>query len=360
MIKKLIKQCLHCLFLLSVFLLSCSSAWAHVNDSPEPSTSLPDLPEPSQTVTSLLPTQNGGLRFKSALDGTQFSVIQHFNSDEGALLVLDLATQRIPETTLGWLVSAKQNQTETVMNMGWRFGTNQQLLLSAAQLRESVDLGNGNNLNLNLYQLSGGLNYRYVFDKKWLSGIEVSAYTSSSPSQFLPASGVSGDVFQKSAGSNRYGLQFGIETSPLPDTTLNIGFGSERLSYDSISSSEPIHYAITSNIKWSQILLPTLRYNATLETNQMERHWSTGLDFNWRDGHQLGIKLARTRSLNRHDGPVAENAIKFAYTYYFGKKIAPFHPPKSDAPWSSNLIPEVLERPSYLSDSVLVKPASNL
>ena len=340
------------LILLSGFLICCSSVWAHVDNLDKASTSSPDLPEPIQTVTSILPTKNGSLRFKSALDGTVFSIVQDFNSEEGAPLVLDLATQRIPKTTLGWLVSAKQNQIETVMNMGWRFGLNQQLLFSAAQLRELVDSDNVSNLSL--HQLSGGLNYRYFLDKKWLSGIEVSAYASSSPSQLLPALGDASDASQRSVGSNLYGVRFGVETSPLPDAKLHIGLGSERLSYDNLSS-EPIQYSVTSNINWNQILLPTLRYNASLKTNGMERYVSTGLDFNWRDGHQLGIKLARTQWLHKVEGPATENAIKLAYTYHFGNKFAPFQSQKGKAPWSASLIPEVLERPGYLPDSVLVK-----
>jgi|GEM_PF-5304331 len=347
------------LFLLGSFLLCCAPVRANVVDKPGSTIPLPDLPEPTQNVASLLSAQNGSLRFKSALDGTYFSVMRDFNNENGAPLVLDLATRRISDTTLGWLVSSKPNQTETVMNLGWRFGLNQQLLFSAAQLRELVDAGMDGKQNFSINQRTGGLNYRYFLDTKWITGIEWSGYASSSPSQ---SAGVE-DAFQRIAGSNLYGIRLGVETSPLPDAKLHIGFGGQRLSYDSISSTDLAQSSVTginTSIKWSQILLPTLRYNASMETNGVERNLSTGLDFNWRDGHQLGVKLARTQSLTSNDRQATEDAIKFAYTYQFGKKFAPFYPQTNKAPWGASLIPEVLERPDYLPDFVLAKPESSV
>lgn len=307
------------------------TVWANFSYSANHSAVLPDLPEPQQD-TSFLPTQSGGLRFKGTLDGTYFSLMQNFNSEAGAPLSLDFATRRIPATTLGWLVSAKPNHRETVMNMGWRFGRNQQLLFSAAQLNELVDVSEQQSFNLN--QLSTGLNYRYFLDKKWLSNIELSSYLSNSPSQF---------------GGQLYGMRVGMQTTPLPDATLMLGVGTERLTYDGVSSIES---KTTTQIQWKHVLFPTLRYNASLKTNGIERRMATGLDFNWRDGHQLGLQVART---NWIDG-AAENAIKFAYTYQFGQKFVPFQMRANKAPWRSSLIPEVLERPNYLPDSVLTKP----
>jgi hypothetical protein len=316
-------------------LFCCSTVWANVN----PGSVLPDLPEPLKDA-SLLPTQSGGLRFKGALDGTYFSFIQDFNSEAGAPLSLDLATRRIPATTLGWLVSAKPNHTETVMNMGWRFGRNQQLLFSTARLHELVDVSEQQSFDVN--QLSAGLNYRYFLDKKWLSGVEWSSYLSSSPGQF---------------GSQLYGMRVGMETTPLPDTALTLGVGTERLTYDGTNDSQA---KTTAQVQWNHILFSTLRYNASLKTNGIERHLATGLDFNWRDGHQLGLQLARTQWKNSRNDGEAENAIKFAYTYQFGHQFVPFQTRANKAPWRSSLIPEVLERPGYLPDKVLAKPGAVL
>lgn len=348
------------IFFLGSFLLCGASLSMNVGNDDSLVTSLPDLAEPTQIDTNLFPTQSGSLKFKGALERTYFSVAQDFNSDDGTHLVLDLATQRIPETTLAWLVSSKKNQIETVMNMGWRFGLNQQLLFSAAQLRELVDFGGDGKQNINLNQLSSGLNYRYFLDHKWLSGLELSGYASSSPGKIS-----SGDTFQGIAGSNLYGVRMEVETSPSPDAKLHIGIGRERLTYDNLSGADSMQHPdihINTSIKWSQILLPTLRYKVSLESNGVERNLSTGVDFNWRDGHQLGVKLARTDWIGGqgNDGPIPENAIRIAYTYQFGNKFEPYQSHKNKAPWRSSLVPEVLERPSYLPDSVLAKPESSL
>ncbi|PRC92838.1 hypothetical protein [Solimicrobium silvestre] len=355
------------LLLLISFLLPCTLVRADVIDhdnsgkttivgNSSSEVALPNIPEPAPIDASLMPTQSGSLQFKGALDGARFSVMQDFKGEKGASLDVDFTTQKIPETTLGWLVSAKPDQAETVMNMGWRFGANQQLIFSLAQLHGTVNVDSDGNHNLNLNQFSSGLNYRYFIDKRWFTGLEFSGYTSASQSQFLPTATVSGDNQQHIAGSSLYGMRVGLETSPLPDAKLKIGIGSERLSYDSLSGTDPI-LSVNTSIKWSQVLFPTVKYNASLEGNAQERNLSTGFDFNLRDGHQLGVKLAHTQW---NDGQISDNAIRFAYTYQFGKKFKPFLSQASKAPWNSSLVPEVLERPGYLPNSVLSKPDSSL
>lgn len=318
-------------------------------------TLLPNLGEPAQPDASVLPTPNGTLQFKGSLDGDRFLVKQDFNNAKGAPVDVDLATQKIPDTTVGWLVSAKPNQTEAVMNMGWRLGENQQLLFSTAQMRGLVDADVDGKSNPNLSQHGGGLDYRFFVDQKWLTGIELSGYSSGSQSQFLPAT-MTDDNQQHIAGGNLVGVKLGLESAPLHDSKLKIGVGSERLSYDSLSGVTPIQNLNTS-IKWSQIIMPTVRYNASIEDNGVLRSLSTGLDVNLQNGQQLGFKLAHTQS---SDGLTTDSAVQLSYTLQFGNKFAPFQAKDSTTPWNSSLMPEVLQRPSYLPKSLLSKPDSSL
>ena len=320
-----------------------------------PTTKLPNLGEPAQPDASILPTQNGALQFKGSLDGDRFLVKQDFNNTKGAPVDVDIATQKIPATTVGWLVSAKPNQTEAVMNMGWRLGENQQLLFSAAQMRGLVDADVDGKANPNLDQHSGGLDYRYFPDQKWLTGIELSGYSSGSQSQFLPAT-MTDDNQQHIAGGNLVGVRLGVESAPLQDARLKIGLGSERLTYDSLYGATPVQNLNTS-VKWSQIIMPTVRYNASIEDNGVLRSLSTGLDVNLQNGQQLGVKLARTQS---SDGQTSDNAVQLSYTLQFGSKFTPFQTRDSRAPWNSSLMPEVLQRPSYLPKSVLSRPDSSI
>ena len=316
-----------------------------------PAIMLPSLADPAAPDASLLPTQNGTLQFKGNLDGNRFLIKQDFSSAKGAPVDVNIATQKIPETTVGWLVSAKPDQTEAIMNMGWRVGGNQQLLFSAAQLRGTVDVDADGKTNPNLNQTSGGLNYRYFVDRSWLSGVELSGYTSQSQS-LSPSS--ADDSAQRIAGSNLVGMRLGLESSPLPDAKLKIGIGSERLTYDSLSGIDPVQNLNTS-IKWSQIIMPTVKYSASLEGSGAGRNLSTGFDFNLRNGQQLGVKVARSQS---NDGQAPDNAVQLSYSLQFGNKFTPFQPKADKAPWNSSLVPEVLQRPGYLPKSVLSKPDS--
>ena len=314
---------------------------------------LPNLPEPAPINTSLVPVNNNSVQFKSAFDGTYFSVLQNFSSDKGSPVKLNFATKPIAETTVAWLVSSNSQQTESVMNMGWRFGANQQLLLSMQQMRGAIEVDSRTNVNVN--QFASGINYRYFLDKKWISGIELSTYASTAPSQITPTMVGHEEAFQRVAGSNLFGMKLGVETTPFADAKLKVGVGSERLSYDLFGGPEASQ-TLNTSIKWSQVLMPTLKYSATMEENANERKLSTGVDFNLRDGQQLGLKFARKLS---NDGLSSDNAVNFAYTYQFGKKFTPYQSQAGKAPWNSSLIPEVVDRPSYLPSSVLAKPDSS-
>ncbi|MET3106192.1 hypothetical protein AAKU67_000670 [Oxalobacteraceae bacterium GrIS 2.11] len=315
-----------------------------------PTILLPDLAEPASPDTMLRPTPNGILQLKGSLGGDQFLIKQDFHSAKGAPLDVDFVTQKIADTTIGWLISSTPAKNEKVVNLGWRLGGNQQLLFSAAQLRGMIsdDLEGKSPFNLN--QNTGGLDYRYFVDQKWLTDIELSGYASESASQ------TAADAQQHIAGSNLVGLRFGLEASPLSDTKIKVRIGSERLSYDSLTGT-PALQNVNTSISWSQIILPTVKYSASVEGKGAERNLSTGLDVNLRNGQQVGFKLAHMQS---SDGLVSDNALQFSYTLQFGNKFKPFQPKADNAPWNSSLVPEVLQRPGYLPKSVLSKPDSSL
>lgn len=311
---------------------------------------LPSLGEPVPTDGGLVPAGNGSLQVKGSLDGDRYQINQDFTNPSGAVLGVDMATRKIPETTVGWLVSAQPNKAETVMNMGWRFGDNQQLMVSAGQLRAAVDTDIGSRINPTGIQHTGGLDYRYFLGNSWLSGVDVSGYASGSPSQSTQ------DNQDHLAGTSVFGLQVGLEASPVAGSKLKIGVGTEHVVYDSLSSTEPVHNLNTS-VKWSQVLWPTVQYNASVAGNSLQRNASTGVDINLPNGQQLGVKLARTQF---SDGQLPDHGIEFSYTMQFGNKFKPFQAKTVAMPWSTSLVPEVLQRPSYLPETVLSRPDSRL
>ena len=306
---------------------------------------LPDLPEPAQFDSSLVGLQNGGMQLKGSFDDERFFIKPELSNAKGVPLETDLVSQKIPETTVGWMLSSRPDKTEAVMNIGWRAGSNQQLLFSAAQLHGTFDVDTDSKAVLN--QTIGGLNYRYFIDRSWLSGIELSGYTSESQGLNFQA-----ENQQRSAVGNLVGMRLGLEASPLPDAKLKLGFGGERLAYDSLSGLEP-QQNLNTSIRWSQILMPSVKYNALFEGKGAERIIATGLDINLYNGQQLGVKLARTQW---NDGQAADNLVQLTYRMQFGKKFVPFQFRGDNAPWNANLANEVLQRPGYLPKSVLSSP----
>ncbi len=318
---------------------------AALNTEPSAGPALPDIPEPAQFDGSLVGLQNGAVQLKGSIDGDQFSIKPVFSNAKGVPVDAGIVSQKIPATTVGWLLSSKPDKTEAVMNMLWRTGGNQQLLFSAAQLHGTVDVEADGKVNLS--QTSGGLNYRYFIDRPWLTGLELSGYTSEGQGLYTL-----GENLPHVTAGNLVGMRMGLEATPFPDAKLKIGIGSERLSYDYLSGSESLQNLNTS-IRWSQILMPTVKYNATLEGKGAERILATGLDINLYNGQQLGVKLAHTQW---SDGQPTDNVVQLTYKMQFGKTFVPFQFKGDNTPWNSSLTNEVLQRPGYLPKSVLSSP----
>ena len=312
---------------------------------PGAGSALPDIPEPAQFNSSLIGQSDGSLQLKGSIDGAQFSIKPVFTTTKGVPVDAGIVSQKIPATTVGWMLSSKPDKTEAVMNMVWRSGGNQQLLFTAAQLHGMVDVEMDGRTNLN--QTSGGLNYRYFIDRPWLSGLELSGYTSEGQGLYS-----TGENLPHVTASNLVGMRMGLEATPFPDAKLKIGIGSERWSYDSLSGVESLQNLNTS-IRWSQILMPTVKYNAVLEGKGAERIVATGLDINLYNGQQLGVKVAHTQW---NDGQSPDNVVQLTYNLQFGKKFVPFQFKGDNTPWNSSLTNEVLQRPGYLPKSVLSSP----
>lgn len=311
---------------------------------------LPNLGEPVPTDGGLVPTGSGALQLKGSLDGDRYLIKQDFTNARGALLDVDVATRKIPDTTLGWLVSARPNKAEAVMNLGWRFGDNQQILVSASQLRAVVESDDSNRANLTASQHTGGVDYRVLLGNNWLSGIDVSGYAGSSQSPSAQ------DSAEHLVNASLVGLRVGLEATPVAGSKLKIGFATDHLAYDSVANGDPVHNMNTS-IQWSQVLWPTVQYSASVVGNGLQRNVSTGVDINLPDGQQLAIKLARSQS---SDGQLSDNAIRLSYTMLFGNKFTPFQAKARQMPWNTSLMPEVLQRPAYLPATILSKPESGL
>lgn len=306
---------------------------------------LPDIPEPARFDSSLTGQPDGSLQLKANIDGDQFSIKPVFSTTRGVPVDAGIVSQKIPATTVGWMLSSRPDKTETVMNMAWRTGGNQQLLFTAAQLHGMVDVEVDGKTNLN--QTSSGLNYRYFIDRPWLTGLELSGYTSEGQGLYS-----SGENLPHVAASSLVGLRMGLEASPIPDAKLKIGIGSERWSYDGLAGAESLQNLNTS-IRWSQILMPTVKYNAILAGKGAERTVATGLDINLYNGQQLGVKLAHTQW---NDGQSPDNVVQLTYNLQFGKKFVPFQFKGDNTPWNSSVSNEVLQRPGYLPKSILSSP----
>ena len=317
---------------------------------------LPRLAEPDFPVATLLSTGSGGVMFKGELDGSRLMISPDFTGTKGNQLDVAFITKKIANTSIGWLVSGRQNQSDTVVTAGWRFGTQQQLLLSVGQQRQKFSDGVGSSSPLTSSQLSSGLNYRYFIDKRWFDGLELSSYYSTSTGTGIAGmnsaslNGVNTSPAVQS-GANLSGVLIGLETSPLSQSKLALNLGRERLAPNSGWGGD-VTRTTTSSISWSQIIFPTVRYQAKLEDTSVERRFSTGLDLSLSEGQQLGLKLERTAG---SDGQVTDSKINISYKLQFGRKSSRFVSPKHTPPWNPSLLSEVQERPAYMPTAVVSK-----
>lgn len=330
---------------------------------PPPDTSLPAVLRPNGRGVSL------------SLNNNRLIISPEYSERTGFALGASYALPLTEYSALGLLFTAGADKREFLVNAGFDLSENQRFIATFGQLRQDMDFGfRSGNEEAEMTQNSGALSYQYRLGKGWLNAVELNGYLADTPSNDLADKTYTIDTAtlyelwndpRRVAGGRVTGLQGRLVLTPLAGATFKLGLGGEELEYDFLTAKDTTSRA-TGSAEWTQQLAENYTLRAGANTMAAMDRYTLGLSRTLAGGHRLGVDLASNQG---RDGVPDDNQVRLSYSYGFGDTLQPAAPPRANAApaapaqakepapaaWSSDLLAQVAQRPSFLPSQVVAK-----
>lgn len=362
------------LVLLSLFPTEMPRVFAQeVNQS-----SLPDLGEPTAQTASVTPNineQGAGLSYHDNINGTLLSISPQYNRQNGAALGGSVATPLGRNMAGGILLMAGEDRNEWLINLGLDLSPQQRFTFSLGQLRQKLDFNfTSGTHNTQITQDNLAVSYQYLLGQGWLNSAELNAYVSDTDSIDLSDASYTTDTAslyelwndpRRIAGGKITGAQGRLLFTPTSQTTIKLGLGAERLTYDYSTHNDSTTRA-TGSAELFQRLDHTLNLRAALHSAAAQNRYSLALSKSLNDSAQLGLDLTHIQG---RDNTFNDNQLQLTYSQSLGgntPQTALSHttdtepnttatPTPTPQPWTSALVEQVARRPSFLPAQVVAK-----
>ncbi|MDO9232444.1 MAG: DUF1566 domain-containing protein [Methylotenera sp.] len=382
------------LLLLVSLLLSVSSlGFAQSAEAP----SLPDLGTPAANTGSVQPNinaQGAGFNYRDNIGGKLISITPQYNQQNGTSIGGSLAGALSKNMAVGVLLSVGSDRNEWLLNTGFDLTSNQRFIFTLGQLSQKLDFNFiSGKQKTQVRQDNFAGSYQYFLGKDWLNAAEVNAYISNTGSVNLGAKTYFTDTTslyelwsdpRRIAGGRVTGVQGRLVFTPTSKSSLKLGFGGERLTYDLLTGNDSTTRA-TGSAEFNQRLDYGFNLRASANAGASQSRYALGLGKSFIDGSQLGLDVA---TIQGRDNTFNDNQVMLNYTQSFGGSTYAGNPlgmnnptlnnnalsnldaagaPMNPAPvnttatnptaanWASSLVDQVSRRPSFLPAQVIAK-----
>ena len=356
---------------------------------------LPDLGTPAANTGSVQPNinaQGAGFNYRDNIDGKLISINPQYNQQNGVAVGGSLASPIAKNMAVGILLTAGSDKNEWLLNTGFDLTSNQRFIFSLGQLRQKLDfnfISGSQKTSVRQDNIAGS--YQYFLGKDWLNAAEVNAYLSNTGSITLGDKTYFTDTTslyelwsdpRRIAGGRVTGVQGRLVFTPTSKTTIKVGLGAERLTYDYLTGNESTTRA-TGSAELVQRLDNDFHFRASANAASSQNRYALGLGRSFKGGAQLGIDVA---TIQGRDNTFNDNQLLLSYTQSFGgnnasafgsnpmgmnntalnnldasgapmnQATANTATPNSNAnTWASSLVDQVSRRPSFLPSQVIAK-----
>ena len=242
---------------------------------------------------------------------------------------------RQENSAIGLIVTAGERKREVLLNFGLALDAERQLLLTAGQLQERIEFGT-------------------AADQEWLKQNEFGIAYETSKYAFsvyqVDSETTDNFVGAKSAGAELSGSVYDSEAM-----TVGFGAGYQKLEWD--DGSEGVN-GLTARVDFGYQANSTTRFNVFADHNMSENQF--GISGSWALG--AGALNASYTFIDGHVGAVTnDQRIAVTYTMPIGGRSTggvtrnTTRVMSSGALPSSTLLADVMRRPDYLPERVIVK-----
>ena len=356
---------------------------------------LPDLGTPAANTGSVQPNinaQGAGFNYRDNIDGKLISINPQYNQQNGVAVGGSLASPIAKNMAVGILLTAGSDKNEWLLNTGFDLTSNQRFIFSLGQLRQKLDfnfISGSQKTSVRQDNIAGS--YQYFLGKDWLNAAEVNAYLSNTGSITLGDKTYFTDTTslyelwsdpRRIAGGRVTGVQGRLVFTPTSKTTIKVGLGAERLTYDYLTGNESTTRA-TGSAELVQRLDNDFHFRASANAASSQNRYALGLGRSFKGGAQLGIDVA---TIQGRDNTFNDNQLLLSYTQSFGGNTAsafgsnpmwmnntalnnldasgaPMNqayantatPSPNANTWASSLVDQVSRRPSFIPSQVIAK-----
>ncbi|MBV5279789.1 MAG: hypothetical protein J0651_00475, partial [Actinobacteria bacterium] len=276
-----------------------------------------------------------------------------------------------------------------LLNTGFDLTSNQRFIFSLGQLRQKQDFNFiSGRQKAQIRQDNGAISYQSFLGKNFLNAAEINAYISDTGSVNLGDKTYFTDTAslyelwsdpRRIAGGRVSGVQGRLVFTPTSKSTLKLGFGGERLSYDLLTGNDSTTRA-TGSAEFNQRLDYGFNLRASANAGASQNRYAVGVGKSFIGGSQLGLDVA---TIQGRDNTFNDNQVMLSYTQSFGGGAYAGNPlgmnnqalsnleaagaPMNPAPvnmatpnptaanWASSLVDQVARRPSFLPAQVIAK-----
>ncbi|MDO9283134.1 MAG: hypothetical protein Q7T88_12210 [Methylotenera sp.] len=356
---------------------------------------LPDLGDPvanTDTVQPNINAQGAGFSYRENINGKLISITPQYSKQNGGAVGASLASPISPNMAAGILLTAGSDKNEWLLNAGFDLSSNQRFIFSLGQLRQKLDFNFiSGNQKTQVRQDNIAASYQYLLGKDWLNAAEVNAYLSNTASITLGDKTYFTDTAtlyelwsdpRRIAGGRVTGVQGRLVFTPTSKTTIKVGLGAERLTYDYLAGNESTNRA-TGSAELTQHLDNDFNFRASANAAASQSRYALGLGKSFKSGSQVGVDIA---AIQGRDNTFNDNQLLLSYTQSFGdnnasafgrsplgmNNLALNNLDASGTPtnqasantatsnsttntWTSSLVDQVSRRPSFLPAQVIAK-----
>jgi hypothetical protein len=392
---KLKSQCILLIILMLVvpMLPGLSSVSAQITNE---ANTLPDLGAPAANTGSVEPNmsaQGAGINYRDNINGKLISITPQYNEQNGTSIGVSLAGALTKNMAVGILLSGGSDRNEWLLNTGFDLTSNQRFIFSLGQLRQKQEFNFiSGSQKAQVRQDNGAISYQYFLEKNFLNAAEINAYISDTGSMALGDKTYFTETIslyelwsdpRRIAGGRVSGMQGRLVFTPTSKSTLKIGLGGERLTYDLLTGNDSTTRA-TGSAEFNQRLDYGINLRASANAGASQSRYALGVGKSFMGGSQFGLDLA---TIKGRDNNFNDNQLLLSYTQSFGSNNAshfgstnntasnnldatgaPMNqayanpemanivtPNSTTNTWTSSLVDQVSRRPSFLPSQVIAK-----
>src|SRR5450830_1803164 len=365
----------------------------HVAQSAD-ETTLPDLGTPAANTGVVQPNinaQGAGFSYRDNINGKLLSITPQYNQQGGAAIGGSLASPVSKNMAVGILLTAGSDKNEWLLNTGFDLTSNQRFIFSLGQLRQKLDFNFiSGSQKATVRQDNIAASYQYFLGKDWLNVAEVNGYISNTGSISLGDKTYFTDSTslyelwsdpRRIAGGRVTGVQGRLVFTPTSTTTLKVGLGAERLTYNYLTGNDTTTRA-TGSAELTKRLDNGFNVRASADAAAAQNRYAFGLCKSLSGASQLGVDVV---TIKGRDNTFNDNQLLLSYTQSFGgshasafgnnpalNNVDASGVPINQAPlgtassntaalnptantWASSLLEQVSRRPSFLPAQVIAK-----